>query len=278
MTAYRSEIELIASDDTLEAASEFDRLLESVSPPLPSDEESYPGAWDAILEAGWLDIGEPSEDAFTIVDLVEFAERWGFHLVPAPFLTSVLARRHPAAPSSPVERFPGALTYSISKPPALQLVPFGDGATADGADDFAPSLPLAVGPVATEEVSSTLRQETAILRAAESLGAARKCLGLAVAYAMTREAYGRPIGKFQSLRHRLADMHLKIEAARGLITLAVTSPEDALATARLVTQSAREVVEGTIQVHGANGFTWEFPMHRYLRHIIVVQKQLRFAE
>jgi acyl-CoA dehydrogenase len=111
-----------------------------------------------------------------------------------------------------------------------------------------------------------------IALAAEQIGGASRALDMAVDYAKTREAFGRPIGSFQAVKHTLAEVFFAVEAARGSLDLAVSairSGEDlgfAAATARVAaTEAFVRAAAENIQVHGAIGFTWEYPAHHYLK-------------
>ncbi|MBY4273557.1 acyl-CoA dehydrogenase family protein [Rhodococcus fascians] len=120
------------------------------------------------------------------------------------------------------------------------------------------------------------RAQTLLLAsvAAEQVGAARACLEMSVEYAKTRQQFGRAIGSFQSIKHRLADMLIAIELAEAAVLDAANAAEDrrqdefvnAVATARVLASRASVfAAEESIQVHGGIGFTWEHPLHRYFR-------------
>ncbi|OZF53217.1 acyl-CoA dehydrogenase family protein [Rhodococcus sp. 14-1411-2a] len=109
--------------------------------------------------------------------------------------------------------------------------------------------------------------------AAEQVGAARACLEMSVDYAKTRRQFGRAIGSFQAIKHRLTDMSIAIELAEAAVLDAAGAdtrrgPEFsvAAATARvLASRAATFAAEESIQIHGGIGFTWEHPLHRYFR-------------
>jgi alkylation response protein AidB-like acyl-CoA dehydrogenase len=109
--------------------------------------------------------------------------------------------------------------------------------------------------------------------AAEQVGGAQRCLDLAVDYAKTRKQFGKPIGSFQAIRHKCADLMLDIECARGaaqyaLFTAAQQSDELA-APASLAKAFCSDVyaraAAANIQIHGGIGFTWEHPAHMYFK-------------
>lgn len=107
----------------------------------------------------------------------------------------------------------------------------------------------------------------AILLAAEQIGAAERCLQLTVEYAKSRVQFGRPIGSFQALKHRMADLYVTIAAARAVVADACHAPTPTnAATARLAASEALSTAaaEG-IQLHGGIAITWEHDMHLYFK-------------
>jgi alkylation response protein AidB-like acyl-CoA dehydrogenase len=109
--------------------------------------------------------------------------------------------------------------------------------------------------------------------AAEQLGGATRCLDLSVGYAMVREQFGRPIGSFQAIKHKCANLLLEVESGRSAVyhasaALAGGEPDAALAASvayvhcsQAFTRAAKEC----IQIHGGIGYTWEHDAHLYLR-------------
>ena len=116
-------------------------------------------------------------------------------------------------------------------------------------------------------------QVGAALLAVEQVGAAQHLLDLAVEYAKSRLQFGRPIGSFQAVKHRLADLLVDVEHARSTAYHAIWaltdgSDDPALATsiAQAVCSAAlSHVATDTIQVHGGIGFTWEHQAHLYYK-------------
>jgi alkylation response protein AidB-like acyl-CoA dehydrogenase len=93
-------------------------------------------------------------------------------------------------------------------------------------------------------------------------------------YAKTRHQFGRAIGSFQAIKHRLSDMSIAIELAEAAVLDAADAATDrdtaafvtAVSTARvLATTAAVFAAEESIQIHGGIGFTWEHPLHTYFR-------------
>jgi alkylation response protein AidB-like acyl-CoA dehydrogenase len=109
--------------------------------------------------------------------------------------------------------------------------------------------------------------------AAEQVGGAQRCLDLAVAYAKERVQFGRPIGSFQAIKHKCADMMLLVESARSAAWHAAEAAQagrDALATAASLAKAYcgdafLHCAGEAIQIHGGVGFTWEYDPHLYFK-------------
>ena len=115
----------------------------------------------------------------------------------------------------------------------------------------------------------------AVAYAAELLGSAARCLDVTVAYARERVQFGRPIGSFQAVKHRCADMLVDVEGMRSTAwwaawCLSVGDAEASVAasTAKAwCSDAADRVLASTLQVHGGIGFTWECDVHLYLKRV-----------
>jgi alkylation response protein AidB-like acyl-CoA dehydrogenase len=108
--------------------------------------------------------------------------------------------------------------------------------------------------------------------AARSIGLAQAALDDALAYAGEREQFGRPIGDFQAIQHKLADMDTKIQAARYLMHAAADRKmrgeryvKEAAQAKLFASEIAREVCNEAIQIHGGYGYTRDFAVERYYR-------------
>ena len=118
-----------------------------------------------------------------------------------------------------------------------------------------------------------LLDRAAVMMAFEQLGGAQAALDMAVGYARERYAFGRPIGSFQAIKHKLADMYVAVEIARsnaywGAWALATDAPDLALAaaTARVSASDAGWLAsKENVQTHGGMGFTWEGDAQLYYR-------------
>ena len=115
--------------------------------------------------------------------------------------------------------------------------------------------------------------------ALEAVGIAQMALELGVEHAKTREQFGRKIGVYQAVSHRLADTYVETELARSLAYWAawcVAEADDqapvAVAAAKAYAgDAAVAACERSIQVHGGMGFTWEHALHRYYKRALWIQ-------
>ncbi|MFD7167002.1 acyl-CoA dehydrogenase family protein [Streptomyces violascens] len=101
--------------------------------------------------------------------------------------------------------------------------------------------------------------------AAEAVGAAAEALERTVAYVKEREQFGRAIGSFQAVKHRLADLYVQVQAARSAAYYAAWDPgAGALALAQGL-DALRSTASEAVQLHGGIGFTWEHEAHLYFK-------------
>jgi alkylation response protein AidB-like acyl-CoA dehydrogenase len=112
-----------------------------------------------------------------------------------------------------------------------------------------------------------LADQAAILLAAEQIGAAERCLELTVEYAKDRVQFGRPIGSFQALKHRMADLYVTVAAAKTVVAEACEdpAPTNAVAARLAATEALNVVAAEGIQLHGGIAITWEHDMHLYFK-------------
>ncbi|MEO0994544.1 MAG: acyl-CoA dehydrogenase [Pseudomonadota bacterium] len=118
----------------------------------------------------------------------------------------------------------------------------------------------------------------ALAVSAEALGLMEVCKDTTLDYLKTRSQFGRPIGAFQALQHRMVDMLLEIEQARSAVMLAAgladsPSPEAtrALHAAKhLVGRTGRLVAEEAIQLHGGIAMTWEYDLPHYAKRLVMI--------
>ena len=112
-----------------------------------------------------------------------------------------------------------------------------------------------------------LAGRAAILLAAEQIGAATKCLDLTVEYTKDRVQFGRPIGSFQALKHRMADLYVAVQSARAVVNDAIAEPsQTSAALARVAASEAfSKVAAEAVQMHGGIAITWEHDIQLYFK-------------
>jgi alkylation response protein AidB-like acyl-CoA dehydrogenase len=114
---------------------------------------------------------------------------------------------------------------------------------------------------------------TAVALAAEQVGGAQMCLDMAVQYAKDRVQFGRPIGSFQAIKHKCADMLLEVESAKSAAYYAGWCaaelndelPSVASLAKAYCSEAYFHAAAENIQIHGGIGFTWEHPAHLYFK-------------
>jgi alkylation response protein AidB-like acyl-CoA dehydrogenase len=176
----------------------------------------------------------------------------------------------------PAEGVPNALylvdmsSAGVSKAPVTSLDMTRQ--LCDLSFDDAPGTLIASGPAAAKAVAAALAAGAAIL-AAEQVGLAQRCLDMTVAYVKERRQFARPVGSFQALKHRLADVWVAVSQARAAsryaaACLASGNPDAKVAVAlakAYCSEAAVLAAQECVQMHGGIGFTWEHPAHLYLK-------------
>ncbi len=144
------------------------------------------------------------------------------------------------------------------------------GFTATRVDTMDPTRRLArVEPQDTADLGADpgLADTAAILLAAEQIGAASRCLDLTVQYTKDRVQFGRPIGSFQALKHRMADLYVAVQSARAIVDDAISEPSATSAALARVTASEAfsKVAAEAVQMHGGIAITWEHDIQLYFK-------------
>lgn len=126
----------------------------------------------------------------------------------------------------------------------------------------------AVGPSDARADISRASDLARAMLAAEQVGGAQRCLDMTAEYARSRVQFGRPIGGFQAVKQRLAEMLIQVESARSAVSAAAAA-EDRSVAARIAgitcTDAYTWVSAQTIQLHGGIGFTWEHDAHLHFK-------------
>jgi alkylation response protein AidB-like acyl-CoA dehydrogenase len=142
--------------------------------------------------------------------------------------------------------------------------------TAHPATTMDPTRRLARIEAAHSEVIGPdpgLADTAALLLAAEAVGAATRALDLTVAYSKERVQFGRPIGSFQALKHRMADLYVKVQTAGAIVDDALADPSPSAAALAFVVASEAftDVAAEAIQIHGGIAITAEHDIQLYFK-------------
>jgi acyl-CoA dehydrogenase len=160
---------------------------------------------------------------------------------------------------------PRAASVAVEAAPSLDATnPVGTVAFRD-----APCLVLA-----RDAASATaLRRAATVLSCADAVGGTARTVEMSVAYAKVRHQFGKPIGSFQAVKHRCADMAVRAEVARSATTYATVSLRDGAADADFQGSVAKVLAADAylrnsadnVQNHGGMGYTWECDAHLYVK-------------
>jgi alkylation response protein AidB-like acyl-CoA dehydrogenase len=266
---------------------------------------SYDAAlWTAMADQGWLGIEVAAERGGVGLGTVEVAvlcEELGRHAAPAPFVSSVLAidafneagddqwvdrlvsgdalacvawdpeAPVPYAPSADVAVVlagDGVYAMELSERPRRQ--PAMDLTRELGWLDFDSGRARRIGGA---EAHTRLLDRGATFTSADLLGSASRALDLAVEHAKDRVQFGRPIGSFQAVKHRCADMLVDVEGMRSTVYWAAWcigagdgEAHVAASTAKTwCSDASKRVMSSALQVHGGIGFTWEHDLHFFMK-------------
>jgi alkylation response protein AidB-like acyl-CoA dehydrogenase len=144
------------------------------------------------------------------------------------------------------------------------------------------TIELEAGTARTLVGANGLREMATVLVAAELAGIAERSTELSVDFAKVREQFGRPIGTFQAIKHRCADMAVRAEVARSVVTYAAVALHEAAADAPLFVHAAKTLATDAaianatdnVQNHGGMGYTWESDAHLYLKRARLMEHVL----
>jgi alkylation response protein AidB-like acyl-CoA dehydrogenase len=203
------------------------------------------------------------------VELCAAMERVGYHAAPGPYPESL-------AVATALAGYRSGAIATAAVPPIAPYAPNADIAelclpAADTSEPLASLDPSrSLFPVSGRPPHAELIFDTAaLLTAAQLLGLGRAALDMTVGYAKQRVQYGRVIGEYQAVKHRLADAHTGLEFARPLVFAAALSsdPGDVSAAKAAASDAAYRAARAALQVHGAIGYTDEYDLSVYFKKI-----------
>jgi alkylation response protein AidB-like acyl-CoA dehydrogenase len=274
-----------------------------------AESKSYDeGAWKEMCELGWAGIfigEEHGGQELGIVELIIIMEELGYALAPVPFLSNAaagLAIEHAGTDEQKARWLPGLASGELRgtvgrwQDGEARLVP--DAEAADvivlaGADQGFVLERSAAEVEAFDALDATRRfgrvraeggdplagdpgpalDRICAALAAENVGVGQRAMEMAVDYARERKQFDRPIGSYQAVSHRCAQMLLEVEGARSAAYYAAwcadAEPESLTRAASMAKAYASDagwrVCTSSLQVHGGIGFTWEHDLHFFLK-------------
>lgn len=204
------------------------------------------------------------------VELCAAMERIGYHAAPGPYPESLAVAT--AIPEWRARIAAGAVA-TAAVPPIAPYAPNAD--IAEICVPAADPLPItSLDPTRTlfavaGQPEPAVFDTAALLTAAQLLGLGRAALAMTVAYTKQRVQYGRVIGEYQAVKHRLADAHTGLEFTRPLVFAAALSsdPRDISAAKAAAGDSANRAARAALQLHGAMGYTDEYDLSVYFKKI-----------
>ena len=256
--------------------------------------------WKSMVDQGWTGIAVAETGGGVGLGWVEVAvllEEVGAHVAPAPILQQVVALDALAGTEWADGLLAGDAIATVAASGAREVVPYaptasvavcvrGDELVAvavDSAREPAMDITREVGWLDPSTGDATVLggpdavqafvDRGATAYAAELLGGAQRLLDLSVEYAKDRVQFDKPIGSFQAVKHRCADMLVDVEGMRSAVyyaawCIAAGDPDASVAasTAKAWCSDASKRVAGSaLQVHGGIGFTWEHDVHLFLK-------------
>jgi len=175
-----------------------------------------------------------------------------------------------------------AEAFVVVEDAAVLFVPLSDAVAVEAVPSLDDTNPI--GTVALRDApcivlardaasAAALRRAATVLSCADAVGGTARTVEMSVAYAKVRHQFGKPIGSFQAVKHRCADMAVRAEVARSATTYATVSLRDGAADADFQAAVAKILAADAylrnsadnVQNHGGMGFTWECDAHLYVK-------------
>jgi len=298
------------SDDQVALRDGARELLDGLASPAQvrvhtaTDAAYDPALWSAMADQGWLGIEVPEARGGVGLGTVEVAvlcEELGRHAAPAPFVSTVLAIDAFSGagddewvdrlvsgdalacvawdPAAPVPYAPSADVAVVIADDGVYAMEISERPSRQPAMDLTRELGwLAFDPARARKIGDAdarirLLDRGATFTSADLLGSASRALDLSVEHAKDRVQFGRPIGSFQAVKHRCADMLVDVEGMRSTVywaawCIGAADPEAHVAASTAKTwcsDASKRVMSSALQVHGGIGFTWEHDLHFFMK-------------
>jgi hypothetical protein len=222
--------------------------------------------------SSWTEVSRTS-----VVDTCLVLVELGAVCAPGPFLADALAAPV-AGDAIGTLALPGSLVPDLD---LVELVAFADGRAVDASSVAARPVDVVdssrrlfeVDAPGADGAGHELASRAYVLVAAELMGTVRTLLEMTIAYARERVQFDRPIGSFQAVQHKLADVALDRERAEAAVFYAAMCVDagdaDAARAAHVAKAAAgtaaRRAAKDAVQIHGGIGFTWEHDLHLFIR-------------
>lgn len=234
-----------------------------------------PATWQGLVDMGLTGLLVPQEHGglgMGLLDAAMIARECGRVALAEPLVDSAFV----AVPWLVARGETGELAAIASGERKVAPAHRLNGAVADGdgpaLDTIDPLRNLAALPSDASE-DPLLLDLGALMSAAQLVGLAEAMLDQAVEYSKIRTQFGQPVGGFQAIKHKLADVAVALEFARPVLWRAAQGLEDGIASASLhvshakvaATDAAYLAAESAIQVHGAMGYTYEVDLHFWMK-------------
>ncbi|HVW79931.1 MAG TPA: acyl-CoA dehydrogenase family protein [Mycobacteriales bacterium] len=315
-------MDLLLSDDQRSIVASVAEVLDDLMPVssvrqvLDGDRTPLDGLWRAAADAGWFGLGLAEEcggAGFDLIDEALLCKELGRRAVPGPFIATVLAARVAAAGGARdiADRLLSGQAragIAISGDNAARLIDAigadylllldsrsarllaasaaQDRAAVAGLDELtsreSATLTTTDPLVSVDAQGGAIALRGSVLVSAVLSGIADAARDMAVGYAKTREQFGTPIGAFQAVKHRCADMAVGAALADAQLTFAALSVSESAPDAAYQAAAARVVSERAalsnareaIQIYGGIGVTWECDAHLYLKRVHALRELL----
>src|SRR5438270_3613859 len=295
------------SDDHEALRATARRFLESRCPPhvprayLEAEVEELPPFWSELADQGWIGLAVDERyggQGYGFVELAVVLEELGRAMAPGPFVPTVLAAALIEDAGTEEQKSTWLPKLVDGSTPAAAMFD-GNPVVGGGVAHLlvAPHITLVENPdrQAVPSLDATRRLArfsgeypsaparwhdiAAVLFGAEAVGLAGWCLDTASSYAKVREQFGRPIGQFQAIKHKCANLLVAVEQARAVVwdaALALNerseAPLPAAVAGSIAFDAAADAAKECIQILGGIGFTWEHDAHLYLKRAMSIRQ------